>query len=176
MAIETMASHVIIAKQFKNDLPNLWYAFGRTSPWDSEENPPSEDMYTTNIEEIVGYKHFEKAALVVPTNQLAKDAITDNILTYKGQEWQVASDDEALKYGARYVYLETTVEPDDLPYAVYRQVGVYQGLVPTDAAKNKSALIPTEVQAAGTLLGYDNRLFQRYAENVKLKEKFVLKF
>lgn len=177
LAIETIGSHVMVAKQFKNDLPNLWYAMARTAPWADEEIPPAEDMYTTTLDQIVGFKKFETAQLVVPLNQQSDGHQTDDtVFSYKGSDWQLVDDDDAIKEGARYVYLETTVNPDDLPSAVYRQVGVYRGLVPQPTASDKIVLKPTEVKDMGMLVGYDNRLFQRYADNITLKEQFVLKF
>ena len=175
LAIETISSHVMVAKSFKNDLPNLWLSIGKTTPWVDEDIPPAEDMFTTTLDEVIGFKKFDTAQLVVPVSSL-NNIVPDKTVSYKAEDWAFVTDDDAMKLGARYVYLEATIGPGELPYAVYRQIGIYKGLAPQDRFLDKTALTPNQIEDAGVLLGYDNRLFQRYSDNVKLIEKIVLKF
>lgn len=58
MAIETLAGHVMVAKEFKNNLSNLWYAMARTTAWPDEEVPPAEDMLTNSLDDIVALKNL----------------------------------------------------------------------------------------------------------------------
>lgn len=167
----------MIATQMKNELPNLWYAMGRTTAWPNEDIPPAEDMFTTNLDEIIGFKKFEVANLVAPLSNIDSSDINGDVISYKSQDWKIVSDADAVKYGARYVYLSVTLNPGDLPYNVYRQVGVYLNVKPLSTVASKTnTLVPTQVSDSGTMLGYDNRLFQRYSDNMKITENIVLKF
>lgn len=174
MAIETIASHVEAAKSAKAQLPYLWYVMGRSSAWSDEEIPPAEDMYQDHIDEIIGAKKFEKAQLVRPINS-NEDILTADII-YKSQGWKFIADEDAIKERARYLYLEVNIEPGDLPYSVYRQIGIYKNLVPITGAATQNTLRPSEIADTGLLIGYDNRRFQRYDDNVKIKEQVVLKY
>lgn len=174
MAIETIASHVEAAKAAKAQLPYLWYVMGRSSAWSDEEIPPAEDMYEDHIDEIIGAKKFQKAQLVRPIK--GKEELSDADVIYKSQGWKFIPDGDAIKERARYLYLEVDIEPGDLPYAVYRQIGIYKNLVPVVGSSNQSILRPSEIADAGLLIGYDNRRFQRYDDNVRIKEQIVLKY
>jgi len=177
VAIETLQSHVLMAMQFKDDLPNLWYGMAHTTPWSDEEIPPAEDILTSNLGGVIGFKKFDKAQLVVPLTASGEtDPTTGNEVVYKSQSWEIVSDDQAVEKGARWVYLEVTINPGDLPYSVYRQVGVYKNLKLQTASMNKPAVRPTEVLDQGVLMAYDNRRFQRYDDNVTIKEQIVIKF
>ena len=130
MAIETLQSHVMVALMAKNDLPNLWLSMGQTTPWPDEEIPPAETMDTDHLDGITGFKHFERALLVAPLSSDVSAVPVGNEIVYKGNQWKIVADADAYKEGARYLYLETHIEPGDLPYVVYRQIGVYRNLTP----------------------------------------------
>lgn len=175
-AIETLGGHVAVAKEFKNNLPNLWYAMAQYDPWADELVPPAEDIMTDHLDEIIGLKKFDTSQLVAPLSSVNSGQAIGDVITYDAQDWVVVSDDDALKYGARYVYLDVTINPGDLPYSMYRQIGVFSGLIPAKGSTDKSILVPTQVSDYGLLIGYDNRLSQRYTDNMKIIEKIVLKF
>lgn len=176
MAIETLAGHVMVAKEFKNNLSNLWYAMARTTAWPDEEVPPAEDMLTNSLDDIVALKKFDSAQLVAPLSNTSGTISDSDVITYEGQDWVLISDENALTNGARYVYLNVTINPGDFPYVVYRQVGIYQGVTPAVTTNTSNILLPNQVSDYGTLIGYDNRLSQRYSNNMRILEKFVLKF
>lgn len=174
MAIETLASHVLVAKMYKDNVSKMWYAIGRTTPWSNEEVPPQEVETTTNIDSIIGFKKVTVAHLV---RKMEDNETTDsNTIEYKSQRWQIIADADALSKGARYLYTETTFDVNELPSGMYRQVGVYYGLVKNDTSSTKVALRPNEVKDVGILLHYDNRRSQRYDENVRIIEKSLMKF
>jgi len=175
VAIETLNSHVMAAKSFKNDLPNLWYVMARPTPWDDEEIPPAENMETTALDTPIGYKKFEQAQLIVPLNNVSGTTPLGNEIIYKGQQWQIVPDSEAFEKGARWVYLTVTIQLDDLPYSMFRQIGVIKGLQPNPSFIQYDSLAPNQVDDAGVLLAYDNRLSQRYTSDVKIQEDIVIK-
>lgn len=174
MAIETIASHVEAARYAKTLLPHLWYAMGRVTPWSDEAIPPAEDSYNDHLDEIIGVKKFQKAMLIRPLT--SDDNVENPDVIYKGQGWKFVSDENAIKEKARYLYLEVTLQAGDLPYGVYRQIGIYKDLVPVDSATSLDTLVPNQIADMGLLIGYDNRRFQRYDDNVQIKEQVVLKF
>ena len=175
MAIETLSSHVMAAISFKQDLPNLWYVMARPKPWDDEEIPPAEHMETTSLDEPIGFKRFEKAQLVVPVENVEGTTPLGNEIVYKGRQWQLVPDSEAMEKGARWVYLTVSIEPEDLPYSMFRQIGVIKGLKPNPSFISRNALAPNQVDDTGVLLAYDNRLSQRYSSDVKILEEIVIK-
>lgn len=174
LAIETLDSHVLVAKMYKDNVSKMWYAIGRTTAWDNEEIPPQEVETTTAIDSIIGFKKVAVAHLV---RKMGDSEPTDSFtIEYKAQRWQIVSDADALAKGARYLYTETTFDINELPSGIYRQVGVYYGLIKNDTSSNKTALRPNEVEDAGILLHYDNRRSQRYDENIRIIEKSLMKF
>ncbi|QHJ76173.1 MAG: hypothetical protein [Caudoviricetes sp.] len=174
MATETMASHVLAAKYFKNNLPNLWYCMARPQPWSNEEVPPAEDIYTTALDTPIGYKRWESSQLVVPAKE--GEPINEAICSYRGHSWLAVPDSEAFKRYARWVYLSVWVYPDELPYNIFRQIGIYQDLKPLPSYVGNDILVPAYVEDPGILVGYDNRQSQRYTYNVKLHEEIVIEF
>lgn len=177
MAIETLQSHVFYALNAKQDLANLWLSMGRTTAWQDESIPPAENMDTSHLDEITGFKRFDKAQLVAPlTADFDMSKVYGDAVIYKGQQWENVADEDAYKKGARYLYLEAQIEPEMLPYAVYRQIGVFRGLKPQSGWERATALYPQQVTDMGMLMGYDNRLSQRYANNVTIKEQIILEF
>lgn len=174
VAIETLNSHVMAAKSFMNDLPNLWYEMARPKPWDDEEVPPAEHMETTALDTPIGFKKFKKAQLVVPLENVAGTTPLGNEIVYKGQQWQPVNPSEAFDKGARWVYLTVDILPDDLPYSTFRQIGIVKDLKPNPSFASRDALSPTQVDDLGVLIAYDNRLSQRYTSDVKITEDIVI--
>lgn len=170
----------MLAKFYEKNLNNMWLGLGRTQPWNDEEEPPAPNIAATNLDQLVGVKKVTRGFLVVPRINNNQDTAgkpyppaSSNDVIYKGQQWAPVSDKQASKYGARWLYLETDVTPEDLPYAVFRQTGIYMGLTPKPQFSNQSSLTPNEIQDSGMLIAYDNQRFQRYDSNIYLKESIV---
>lgn len=164
MAISTIHSHVNRAIELYNK-PSIYFAIGKTSVWDNEQAPPVEDPTTPDLTEIVGYKKVTTRHHVVPD--------PDGTIQYRDANWKIVPANEAMAQGARWVYLETTINYDELPLGQYRQVGVYTGLtVKAGVSAGKNALVPAEVEENGVLEIIDNR--QMSNRQIDTKEKLTV--
>lgn len=169
MAVTTIHAHVNRAKEFlvRDD---VYFAIGRTSPWQNENTPgfevPDEDFNALALDEIIGYKKIDVAYIVRPTEVGETPDIQ-----YREENWMIVPPDQAIAQKARWVYIRSTILFNELPLGVYRQVGVYTGVVKKpELPAGQDNLLPTEVDNVGVLEVIDNREFS----NRQLDQKEVL--
>lgn len=155
LAIETNVGHTVMAQNFLANLNNYWFLFAKTTAWDNESSPDAEVKTTTSLSNLLGIYKVTTGKLVYPVTTASSTTIS-----YKNTYWEVAqSSDDALANNARYVYLESEISPDSLPYGQYRQVGIVSS--PT-VTSGKSYGKASEISNQGTLLGYTNELVKSY--------------
>ena len=131
-----------------------WGAYGRTTPWDDEDNPPAEDSTATSMEEVQGFR------LIVPANKgcvYPSDA-NDYDFTYHGVYWKKATSfEDALENGARWALFELNLlVGDGLPVVTFRQIGLFLDLVPASGYEGYAALLPAQTDSTGTFYYYAN--------------------
>lgn len=144
-----------MAQNFLNNLDNYWLLFAKTSAWNDESSPDAEVKTTTSLSDVLGIYKVTTGKLVYPVSTASNTTIS-----YKDTYWEVAqSNDDALSNGANYVYLESEIEPDSLPYGQYRQVGIVSS--PTVTSGNNYGKA-SEISNQGTLLGYTNETVKSY--------------
>lgn len=171
MAITTMLGHVNRAKDFYNK-ESMYFALGRSSAWEDEMSPPNEDAGAVALDEVIGYKRYMVKQIVRPV----KDGETADI-KYKNEDWKVISEEDALDEGARWVYLDTTIEYDEIPLGFYRQVGLFTGLkVASDVPEGKYNLTVSEVEDEGILEVIDNRQPSNRQADQTEKISLILEF
>lgn len=180
MAICTLEAHVSRAIDFYNK-EDIYFVLGKTSVWgesdmdnydssiDYEVNPPV-PKNTDKIKEVLGYRKADYKAMVIQDDK--------GTLTYRNTKWRVVDKKDALKQGARWVYISTELSYDDLPTEKpYRQIGVVSSLTKASGVEaGKDALIPSEVEDAGILEVIDNRKPTYRDTDVKEKIKLILEF
>ncbi|WCS68734.1 hypothetical protein Goe19_00930 [Bacillus phage vB_BsuM-Goe19] len=168
MAITTIGAHVSRALDFfgKQD---IYFAIGRTSPWEDDNNPPSPNSDMTSLDELIGFKKLDSIQLVVPDDS--------GTISYRESNWKPVAKEEAYTKKAKWVYIETTIKYDELPLGFYRQIGVYTGLViKKDVDLGKTALLPDDVENAGVLEVVDNRKPSNRLEDQKEKLTMIIEF
>lgn len=168
MAISTIHAHVNRASEFFNKA-SIYFAIGKTSAWTDENVPPVEDPATSALTQIIGYKKVNTLYHVVPD--------PDGTIKYKDNNWRIVPANQAMAEGARWIYIETTINYDELPLGFYRQVGIYVNLVKkAGVAAGKVTLLPDEVENAGTLEAYDNRQLSNRQIDTTEKLSVVIEF
>lgn len=164
MAITTLKGHVSRAKDFY-DKSSIYFVLGRTeTPWgdpDVPVDPKPEDEVT----EILGYKKVLSKFLIKPDES--------GEIIYRGNKWKIVPPDNAMREGARWVYISAIVNDSDLPYKTFRQVGVATSLKPKDNVDaGATSLVPDQVEDAGILEVLDNR--KPVARDVDQSEKLSI--
>lgn len=171
MAITTMLGHVNRAKDFFNK-ESIYFALGRSSAWDDEMSPPNEDAGAVALDEVIGYKRYMVKHIVRPVKDNEQADIR-----YKNEDWKIISEESALDESARWVYLDTTIEYDEIPLGFYRQVGLFTGLqVAEDVPEGKYSLTTSEVSDEGTLEVIDNRQPSNRQADQTEKISLILEF
>lgn len=181
----TLSVHVNAAKEFKEKLGTLWFGLGGTTPWANEEQPNKESMYTTDLNNLFGMVQINKAKFVIPiTSSNGTDPISglplppvdSNLLKYGANIYQPISDSDIQKYMPREVYLEAKLLQGQLPDNLYRQIGIYEGVIPVPNKKTATVLQSKDISNKGTLDGYENIKFQRLDDNVGVTLGVILQF
>lgn len=154
MAVVTLEGHVSRAKDFY-DKTEIFFCLGRTSEWPDETKPPI-PQNTDTMEEPAGYKLIETKFLVKPVDVADADEAQ---LSYRGSRWQIVPYEDAVKEGARWVYISTNINYNDFSTSLtYRQIGIYTGLEKMpNVPVGTSALAPDQVKNPGILEAIDNR-------------------
>jgi hypothetical protein len=181
MAICTLQGHVSRALDFKNK-DGKFFGIGKSTVWSSEdmddydssrdyEQYPPAPKNTDTLKEIIGYKRVEFCSLVVPDD-------VSGTLEYRGTKWRIVADEDAVKEGARWVYIFSELSYNELPTTVpYRQVGAYTGIVLNDSVNPaKYAVLPSEVKDSGILEILDNRKPVYRDDDVREKLKIIVEF
>ncbi|AYJ76277.1 hypothetical protein BSP12_091 [Bacillus phage BSP12] len=175
MATSTLYSHIYDAIQLQSKWDNAYLVFGKTSPWTDDDNPPKEDPNATAIQEIIGYKKVRQFSLARPLKEGEKP--TDSpypVVTYNQQSWVLIPVDKAYEEEARWVYIETEIQPEEFELGEYRQVGIHVDLQPANGVA-KQNLLPSEVANPGILRFYENRKRQNRTSSVYALEQFLVK-
>lgn len=172
MAISTLNSHVYSALYLQNKMNKAYLVIGGTVPWDNDENPPMEDENTTKLTNILGYKKLNQYSLARPLNPGENSEYPKVI--YNGLEWALVPTDKAYEEGARWLYVDAEIRPEDFPLGEYRQVGIQVDVTPL-AGISKPNLTPEELSSEGVLLLYENREPQNRTSSVYVLEKFMIK-
>ena len=169
MAVTTLAGHVRRAIDFFND-DTIFIGVGRQTSWEDEENPEAPRVTMTKIEEPLGFKKVEKKYLIIPDEN-------DGSIIYRDSKWSIVPVSEAYEKVARWVYIECTLNYDEIPLGVYRQVGVLSGLKrASGVSETKNALSSTEIVSQGNLLVVDNRIPTTRQKYQRETLSFILEF
>lgn len=137
-----------LALMFKNN-EMFWFVVGRThTPWDDENNPPTESIDTVSLTEIGGLQKAQTVSLCYPD--------PNGEIEFKGQRYRLVSDENAYEYDSRFLYCSTLLKFDEFPLVTFRQFGIYVGVVPKVGYEDRSVLTPDQVQDYGKMIGYVN--------------------
>lgn len=157
------------------ELPDLYFAIGKTSPWSEDETtnpnfiPPECDINVQTLEELVGMKKITKRQIVMPDDK--------GDIEYRDSRWKYVSEAEAVEKNARWVYLETTIYSTDLPIVGYRQIGIFSRVKKADGiADNKIVLLPDEIADIGILEFINNRKVATRQMDTKDVFQVILEF
>lgn len=161
MALITFTNkhHVSRALSFKG-LTNLFFAFGRTTPWTDENTPPAPDP-AQNMEETFAYKEVGYKTLVV------RDDVNGTIVFPNGVKYKTVADVDAYTQLANMVYLKSTLDFAELVGSEFRQVGIYSGLIKVEGVPGgQTLLLPADVSSPGRLEILQNtKVYHKYAES-----------
>ena len=185
MAILTMRGHISRAMDFFNK-KSIYAAIGKSSKWaqndckelegdsfdpdkDYDSYPPAPAI-TDDLLDVIGYKKIEFRSMVVQDD--------NGTLEYRGSKWKMVEPKNALKEGARWIYISTTLTYNELPIlSPYRQVGIYTGLSAVEGIpESQYVLLPEEVLDAGILEIIDNRKPVYRDSDVRETLKLILEF
>ena len=152
LPVTTYLGHTDRALSFANS-NSVYFALGKTSPWSQDENdkvyiPPEVDLNANNLEELVCMKKVTQKLMVIPD--------PTGEIEYDGQNWKVVSDSDAIRLRSRWVYLTTTIRYNELELSQYRQIGVYNRVVPNDGV-TRDLLLPAHIKDTGLLIACNNR-------------------
>lgn len=152
LPITTTMGHVSRAISFQ-ELPNVYFGIGRTTPWDGETEPdfsaPLPSVEATELDELIGLKKVDIKSLVVPDE--------DGTLIYRDRTWRKISAEEAIELGAHWVYIEASILYEELPVSAYRQIGVFSRVKPKSTVTSPSILLPEDIESTGVLEILDQR-------------------
>lgn len=174
MAIKTERAKVSRALDFFHK--DIYIGIGKSSAWVDDNNPPAPDPDAAGLEEPIGYRKADKKYLVIPYDN-REVGPNDILIDYvNGTQWLVIPEENALQEKARYVYIETTILPEDFPLGPYRQVGIFTNLVKQVGVGEKYNLLPSEVADPGILEVLDNRKPSTRQDTTKEQLCFILAF
>ena len=181
MAICTLKAHVSRAMDFFNKdsiyfaiaKPTVWSSFDLGQDYDSNhdyEGFPPVPKNTDELIEIRGFKKVEFRAMVIQDDT--------GTLEYRNTKWKVVNIADAPDRGARWVYVSSYLNYDELPIdRPYRQVGVFTGLVPKpEVPIGQYVLLPEQVEDMGLLEVIDNRKPVYRDTDVREHIKLILEF
>jgi len=137
-----------LALTFKNN-EVFWFVVGRTqTPWDNENNPPTESVDMVSLTEIGGLQKAQTVSLCYPD--------PNGNIEFRGQRYSLVSDKYAYYYDSRFLYCSTLLKFDEFPVVTFRQFGLYVGVIPKVGYENRNVLTPDQVQDYGKMIGYVN--------------------
>lgn len=172
MAITTYNARVELAKYIISKINTMYLVIGRPDAWSNEQAPPEPTENTTKLDDTIGYKKITRAVLVRPEKDSDSNRET---VSYGNKSWTVIDEEEAISEGAKWVYFESKVVGDELPTGTYRQAGIAIDVEPK-TGNGKQALLPGDLESAGTLMFYDNKQFQNRTEQVTTTERMIVEF
>lgn len=169
MPIITNRGHVSRALDFYKKT-DIFFALGRhTTEWEDELIPDTPSVDMADLEELIGFKQVENKYLVIPDE--------NGTLEYDERMWRIVPPNDAISTGARWVYLEAKLNPDELQLLPYRQIGIYTGVKrKPDVPIGQTALLPDEVEDTGILEVVDN--IRKNTRQLRQRELFsvILEF
>ena len=131
---------------------SVYFALGKTSKWEDEDMtgfvPPAPELDATNLEELVCLKKASQKLLVSPSDY--------GEIEFDGQYWKIITPEEAIKLQSRWVYITTTLKYSEIDLVEYRQVGIFNRVVPKDEVTSQ-LLTPDDVDDLGMLIALNNR-------------------
>lgn len=172
LPVTTLVGHVSRAISFY-ELPNIYFALGRTSPWEGENEPdfsaPLPSVEAKNLDELIGMKKVETKSLVVPDDE--------GTIIYRDSTWRKISADDAIELGAHWVYIEASIFYEELYASAYRQIGVFSRVKPKEGVpQSKTLLLPEEIQSVGILEVFDQRKVVNRNEDSKDTFSMIIEF
>jgi len=138
------------ALEYKATMMNegMWLGFGGQAQWADDQNPPSPDPLATELLTPIGYRRAQIISMVSHEE--------DGPIYYLGQRYILVDDDTALANNELLLYVMTGVNYDELPNTMYRQLGMFRGLVPKPEYSALNSLLPNQVDSLGVLDIVDN--------------------
>lgn len=173
MAISTIKAHVLSAILFVESQPDLYTAIGRTTPWETETQPPLEDGGKDVLDEVLGYKRISRISLCRPL--VDGESTSYQTIMYKSQPWVLVPIEDAYDQNARWVYTDADIYDTEFELEDYRQVGLHVDIVKS-AEVTSDAVTPSQVTDVGQLLIYRNKEKQVRQEGITAKEQFIVMF
>lgn len=181
MAICTLKAHVSRAMDFYNK-DSVYFAIAKPTAWGSgdlgDSFDPEQDYdgfppvpkNTDELIDIIGFKKAEFRAMVIQDD--------NGTLEYRNTKWKIVNYADAPDLGARWVYISTYINYDELPIDMpYRQVGVFTNLVPKAGVPvGQYVLTPEQVESEGLLEVIDNRKPIYRDTDVREHIKLILEF
>lgn len=172
LPVTTTMGHVSRALSFF-ELDNIYFALGKTSPWDGEleENfsVPLPSVSATTLDELIGMKRVDVKSLVYPDEE--------GTVVYRDKTWRKISAEEAVKLGAHWVYIESSILYEDFPETAYRQIGVFSRVVANeDVPVTQTVLLPENIKDTGILEILDQRKVVTRHEDSRDRFSMIIEF
>lgn len=177
LPVTTAMGHVSRALSFQ-ELPDIYFAIGRTTPWPGELEAaqlktdytvPLPPIEATSLDELIGMKRVTTKALVV------RDP--DGTIIYRDSIWRRVTPEEAIRLKSHWVYIEASIYYDELPDTNYRQIGVYSRVKLKDGISPlKAVILPEEIEDAGVLEVLDYRKVVTRNEDSKDTFSMIIEF
>jgi len=144
---------------------NVFVGVGRTTPWENEEQPPSPTSDITELEELILYKRPDRLSFVIPDSE-------GNIVV-RGQNYKAITIEEAYDVQSQLVLVQINFTVTDFGgEANYRQIGVFNHVIPKEGKENKTILLPAEIANPGYPLHIINRspyyCYSNHGETINL--------
>lgn len=180
MSVTLLSGHVSRARDFYNKT-DIYFGIGKTTSWAPDSDMPNTDATTSDTNppvplntdtllEPAGYKKVESKFLVVPDDENGQ-------LSYQNKKWRIVPYDDAVKEGARWVYISVNLMYNEIPTDIsYRQVEIFSGLKAKNPDENKYVLLPDEVADQGIGEALDNRTPIYREADQKEKLSIVIEF
>lgn len=152
---------------------NLYFAFGRTTAWDSEFSPPYPQVTDTEVEELIFLSKVQEVKYITPSQ-------TTSDIKFKDTDWTIQSYTEFADLyaaGVKYLYLSTLLTYDDYELTQFRQIGLLEDpLDLTPAICTASQYDDSEISDQGVLHYMDNRVVTNRQVNQTEKISIILEF
>lgn len=145
---------------------NVFVGVGRTTPWDDEDNPPVPSSELTNIEEPILYKKPDRFSFALLDDE-------NGTIPVLGHLYRLLSTEEARAIQCRSILSQVSLSVLDFEGEIsYRQIGLFNFLIPTEGNEMKSILRPNEIQDVGYLFHVSNRspyyIYSHHGETISL--------
>lgn len=154
-SIRTTKQRVLNAINLKNQ-ENLYFAIGKSTAWNDEENPDTPLVSQTEIEELIYIKKISVKQLVKLDDPY--DVYGTNV-TVNGVNYNFVLEGEAYNQNSRMVYLAANINYDDIAptNTSFRSIGIL--LNPLDSENEEltgSEYLAATVYNQGQLLYINN--------------------